>query len=219
MERLFQAICRTLIYADIFDYPLTDKEIWQYLISSTEVCFDSLTRELAKAIDRKQIFLAGKFYFLRKREKIVAFRQRRAESAGDKMRIAHRVAWWLKFIPMVRMIAITGALTMRNCGKDDDIDLLIVAAKKRLWLTRLLTTFLVELVAKRRRPNDKDFKDKICLNMFLDEENLVLPNTERNLFTAHEVCQLKPIWDKGGVYTEFIKQNKWVTQYLANWKP
>lgn len=219
MEKLFQAICRTLVYADIFDYPLNDKEIWQYLISGTGVSFGLLKRELTEAVNRKQISLAGKFYSLPGRKKIVALRQRRELASGHKMKIAQRVVGWLKFIPTVKMVAITGALAMDNSEKDDDIDLLIVTAKKRLWLTRLLTTFLIELVAERRRPNDKEFKDKICLNMFLDEENLPVPQPERNLFSSHEVCQLKPIWDRGGIYKRFIQENKWTTRYLANWKP
>lgn len=219
MERLFQAICRTMVYADIFDYPLTDEEIWQYLISGHRIGFDLLKSKLNQAVDQKQISVSGKLFFFKGRKKIVAVRNRRAKAADNKMRIAHRVAWWLKFIPTVRMIAITGALAMRNSEKDDDIDLLIVTAKKRLWLTRLLATFLVELVAERRRPNDRKFRDKICLNMFLDEENLVIPRAERNLFSSHEVCQLKPIWDRGNIYKRFIKENKWTTQYLANWKP
>lgn len=218
MNNILKAIFRTLTYADIFDYPLEDKEIWQYLISGNRVGFDLLKEELAKAVGQKQIFLAGKFYFLQGREKIVALRKRRKIASRNKMKIAHRVAGWLKSIPTIKMVAITGALAMDNSEKDDDIDLLIVTAKKRLWLTRLLTTFLVELMAERRRPNDKEFKDKICLNMFLDEENLPVTQTERNLFSAHEVCQLKPIWDRGDIYKRFVRANEWTTRYLANWK-
>lgn len=218
MNNILKAILRTLTYADIFDYPLKDKEIWEYLIVDKKVNLQSLTEDLARAVDQKLILQDGEFYFLPGRKMIVALRKRRKMASRNKMKIAHRVAGWLKFIPTIKMVAITGALAMDNSEKDDDIDLLIVATKKRLWLTRLLTTFLVELMAERRRPNDKEFKDKICLNMFLDEENLPVPQIERNLFSAHEACQLKPIWNRGDTYKRFVRANKWTTRYLANWK-
>lgn len=218
MNNILKAIFRTLTYADIFAYPLTRSEIWKYLIADKEICLALLARELAITVGKRQIVSDGRYYFLPGRNQIVAIRRRRGLSSRKKTKIAFRVAKWLKLIPTIKMVAITGALAMDNSEKDDDIDLLIVTAKKRLWLTRLLTIFLVELVAQRRRPNDKEFKDKICLNMFLDEENLPVPQAERNLFSAHEACQLKPIWNRGDTYKRFVKANKWTTQYLANWK-
>lgn len=218
MNNILKAIFRTLTYADIFAYPLNDKEIWEYLITDKKVNLQSLTKELARVVDKKLILQDSGFYFLPGREMIVALRKRRKMASRNKMKIAHRVAGRLKFIPTIKMVAITGALAMDNSEKNDDIDLLIVTDKKRLWLTRLLTIFLVELVAQRRRPKDKEFKDKICLNMFLDEENLQVPPIERNLFSAHEACQLKPIWNRGDTYKRFVRANKWTTRYLANWK-
>lgn len=117
------------------------------------------------------------------------------------------------------MVAVTGNLAMDNAEKNDDIDLLIVTARKRLWLTRLLTNFLVEIVANRRRPNDKEVKDKICLNMFLTEDHLKIPLKEQNLFTAHEVCQLKLLWQRKNSYQKFIQKNLWSQKFLPNWKP
>jgi len=108
---------------------------------------------------------------------------------------------------------------MGNSDLNDDIDLLMVSRKNRLWLTRLLTVLLVELIAKRRHPGDKDVKDKICLNMFLDEEHLRVPQKEQDLFSAHEVCQMKVLWEKEGIYKKFIRENKWVKKFLPNWKP
>ncbi len=117
------------------------------------------------------------------------------------------------------MVAVTGALAMENSNKEDDIDLMIVASKNRLWLARLLTILLIELVADRRRPQDSQVKDKICLNMFLDEAHLALPKKERDLFSAHEVYQMKVLWEKEGIYQKFLKENLWARKFLPNWKP
>ena len=117
------------------------------------------------------------------------------------------------------MVGVTGAQAMNNSDQDDDIDLLIVASRNRLWLTRLFSVLLVEVVAKRRRPGDRKVKDKICLNMFLDEDHLGIPKSERNLYSAHEVAQLKPLWNRGGTYLRFINANHWTGKFLPNWQP
>ena len=205
-----KAILRTLAYADVFDYPLKENEIFRFLISNFQKELPTLSPEVSKKEG---------FYFLKGRKGIVVTRKKRERWSREKLKIAKRVAGWLKLIPTIRMVAVTGALAMNNSEKEDDIDLLIVTSKNRLWLTRLLTVFLVELVSHRRRPQDKNVKDKICLNMFLDEKHLAVPKKEQDLFSAHEACQLKLLWDKNGIYQKFLKANLWARKFLPNWKP
>jgi len=138
------------------------------------------------------------------------------------------------------LVGISGALAMENSDEDDDIDLFIITSAGRLWLSRFLVTILVELVGQRRRPNHEfkrmkneskliksvgisqksagisNIKDKICLNMFVDESHLAIPERERNLFTAHEVAQMKRLWDKDEAYDRFLVANSWVGEYLPS---
>jgi len=207
-----RAILQTLAYADVFGYPLKEKEIRKFLIGQVLTKGQIWPR-------LSQVSQKNGFFFLKDRGRIVALRRKREKWSQEKIRIAQKVSQWLKIIPTIKMVAVTGALAMENAAKEDDIDLLIITAKKRLWLTRLLTVFLVELVARRRHPHDRSVKDKICLNMFLDEEHLAVPLKERDLFTAHEVCQLKPLWDRNKTYQKFIQKNPWVKDFLPNWKP
>ena len=216
MNQVSKAVLRTLAYADIFDYPLTEKEIFRFLIINYQLSIINFRKELSQP--SVKIAEQDDFYFLAGREKIVATRRKREQWSREKMKIVQRVAGWLKLIPTIKMVAVTGALAMNNADKNDDIDLLIVTAKNRLWLTRLLTVFLTEIVAHRRRPGDKVVADKICLNMFLDEDFLTVPKKERDLFAGHEVCQLKPLWDKDYCYQKFVVANLWVKKFLANWK-
>lgn len=211
MTQIQEAILSTLAYADIFDYPLTSGELYRFLIG-----YKVGKVELKKIINHQPLAIdhQDSFYFLKGREGIVAIRKKRQKWSQKKLKIAQRVAQRLRIIPFIKMVAVTGALAMSNSDDQDDIDLLIVAAKNRLWLTRLLTVFLVEVVAKRRQPGDKEVADKICLNMFLDEAYLKIPKKEQDLFSAHEVCQLKPIWDRGRTYQKFLKGNRWVERYL-----
>lgn len=213
-----KAILSTLAYADVFDYPLTPGELYRFLIADKALNYSRFRQALTRMnTNEKQIDTNGEYFFLRDRRKIVVTRKKREKWSQGKLRIAKQVANWLKLIPTIKMVAVTGALAMGNSDKEDDIDLLIVTSKNRLWLTRgLVVTFLC-LTGLYRRPGK--IKDKICPNMFLDEKHLEVPKKEQDLFSAHEVCQLKPIWDKDNCYQKFLKANLWSKKYLANWKP
>ncbi|TSC53564.1 MAG: Uncharacterized protein LiPW31_345 [Microgenomates group bacterium LiPW_31] len=209
-------IISTLTYADIFDYPLKKEEIWRFLLSDIRYQILDVGKGLKELPEVSQ---KNNFYFLKEREHLVLLRKKRERWSKEKLKIVQKVTNWLKLIPTIKMVAVTGALAMENSNKNDDIDLLIITSKNRLWLTRFLTVILLELVAKRRHPADKEVKDKICLNMFLDEGHLEVPKKEQDLFSSHEVCQLKVLWDKNGIYQKFLKANLWSKKFLPNWKP
>jgi hypothetical protein len=65
-----------------------------------------------------------------------------------------------------------------------------------------------------RNKNSKQFRDKICLNLVLDEKRMKL--NEQDLFTAHEIVQLLPIFEKDKTYHKFMTANKWVKKFLPN---
>lgn len=214
-----KAILRTLTYADLFDYPLTPEEIFRFLIAKKRVTFPSLQRNLTRLVAEKKklgVDAKGRFFFLPGRKEIVPQRKRRAIISREKLNLARKAAQFLKIIPTVQLIGITGRLAMENVEAEDDLDFLIITAANRLWLTRLLVIVVLELLGKRRRPDQKKVKDKICLNMFLDEGQLALLPGERDLYTAHEVIQMKPLWDRCHVYAKFLEANRWVTKHLSH---
>lgn len=215
MKNLEESVLKTLAYADVFNYPLKKDEVWRFLISRTSQSEPKVLRMLSAC---PKISQKGDFYFLKGRKKNVNLRKKKEGWSQKKIKIAKKTARWFKIIPWVKMVGVSGALAMSNAHKDDDIDFLIIAQKNRLWLTRLLVVLATEALGKRRRPNDKQFKDKICLNMFLAEDELAISQKERDLFSAHEVVQLKPIWERNNSYQKFIRKNQWVKKYLANWK-
>lgn len=209
------SILKTLAYSDIFDYPLKDCEVWKYLIGDTKTGIEVVQRSLKIFTDLKRIYTDGEFFFLKGREKIVQTRKTREGWSKEKWQIAQKAASRLKIIPTIRMIGITGALAMSNCKKDDDIDLVIITSANTLWLTRFLIIILCSVLGiKRRKPNDKEINNKICFNLFLEENHLKIQ--PESLFLAREIVQVKPIYDQGGVYRKFIKENKWIEIFLPN---
>jgi len=212
------AIIRTIIYSDIFDYPLTLEEIVKFLVGESEVGMGVVLNSLTKIIaDSKQIYTDGEFYFLKGRKEIIELRKRRMGWSEKKWKIARGTAKKLRVIPMIKMVGITGALAMKNCKETDDIDLMVITVADRLWLTRLILYVLAPILGiKRRKPEEREVKDKVCFNLFLEESSLKI--RPENLFFAHEICQVKPIFWKDNIYEKFLWENQWVSNFLPNAK-
>ena len=151
---------------------------------------------------------------MKSRQKIVRMRKLRTKYSEAKLKRAAFFAKLLRIIPTVKLVAISGALAMRNSSKGDDIDLVIITSKGFLWTTRFLANMM--LLPFKRDPAGQKISDCACLNMFLDESDLSIK--DRNIYTAHEICQMKLLWDRNGTYRRFIRANSWIREYLPNWK-
>jgi len=199
------------MYAAFFKVKLNDEELHHWLIS-----------------DKVYSAALLKGHFPQKKIKSSAKKK-------HKLQIARRATRFLSHFPTIKLVAVTGSLAANNARPDDDIDLMIITSSNSLWLTRLLLIPLISLFFKRRRPGStsvakapvgwpkvsrrvkvKNHRDSICLNLWLDESSLAVPKGKRNLYTAHEVLQAKPLFDRGGVYAKFILANSWTKKHLAN---
>ena len=130
---------------------------------------------------------------------------------------AEKAAQILSFLPTIKMIAITGALAMNNANEESDIDFLLITKKGSLWTTRLLVMGLLKIFGiPSRRYGDKRTKDKLCLNIWLDESDLVWSNKNRNIFTSHEISQIVPLINKDNIYETFLSENNWITDFWPN---
>lgn len=196
----------TLAYADIFDFPLTRTELAYWLIGKK-----GAGRQLSQSAKR---YKSGKYYRLPGREEIVAIRRRRLIASNPKWLKARRVVSWLSWIPSVVAAGVSGALSVNNAERRDDIDIMIVTYPGTLWVTRLLAVLCVELLGMRRRPRQKTWSDAICLNMFLSASASAVLKAERTLFLAHEIVQLEILFDRSHWYGNYLKINDWVADFL-----
>lgn len=208
-----KAIVKTLVYADLFDYPLTAREIHQRL-HHKKADLESVEFGLNQLLNQGKIKKQDKYYFLPGREKTVRFRKKRNKIAARKTKRAEKLARVIKIIPMIKLVGLTGSVAAENPRQEDDLDFLIITARGWLWTTRFLTTGLLSVLGLRRKPGDRKYKNKICLNLFLEEDNLSKFN--QNLFTANEILNLKLLWDKNNQYDKFLSDNQWVKNYLPN---
>lgn len=177
-------------YHNIFDYKLTKDEAtkWQYKKQKTVV----------SGIKNKS-------------------RLKREKYSEKKLEIAKRAAKLISKVPTVLFVGITGSLAMMNASKNSDIDLIVITKSNFLWTTRFLVYFLV-LVSGfgLRKPEQKNEKDKLCLNMWLDQTSLVWEKKDRNIYTAHEIAQIVPLVNKESTYEWFLQSNSWILNYWPN---
>ena len=216
MVNVRTSILRTLIYSDIFDYPLKKEEIWKFLISEKNIKRQEFEKELPNFLGAKLVHPGGgDFYCLSGREAIINTRIKRLKESREKIKAAGKIVRYLSFIPTVLFIGISGGLALENADEKDDIDLFIITSKGNLWITRLILVFLLILMGQYRGRGKKKSK-KVCLNMLIDEESLELETTRQNLYTAHEIVQLKPLFNRENIYEKLVSSNKWLLKYLPN---
>lgn len=159
----------------------------------------------------------NRLYFLSGRRKTAIERLKNRVYLKNKMLTAGYVANFLKLIPCIQLVGVTGGLSASNVKAGDDIDLFIIVYPNTIWISRLLVTIIVELVSRRRHPADTEVGNKICLNMFMSSGLLALSINERDLYSAHEVLQMIPLWERDKVYLNFIKENFWAEKFLPNY--
>ena len=117
-------------------------------------------------------------------------------------------------IPTVKMMAVTGALAMKNATAESDIDLMIITKANTLWLTRFFVYLLLRIKNYDiRKPKQKTQKNKLCLNIWIDETALEWEKKDRNIYTAHEIAQIMPLVNKDRTYKRFLQANKWILDY------
>lgn len=201
LSAITRAIVQTAAYADVFDYPLTVREIHRYLagiparLQAVEHCLEAF-RPLSRV---------GEYYTLPGRELLAEERRRREARAARLWPEALRYGGLLARLPFIRMVAVTGALAMNNVKRKDDIDYLLVTEPGRLWLSRLLALVVARLALRRGLV--------LCPNYIVSTRSLSFP--DHSLYAAHEVAQMAPIAGLE-VYRRLRSRNLWVRDYLPN---
>lgn len=201
-------VLKTLIYESIFNFPLYRNELWKFLISEKKIgvkSFSKFLKDKRIKYDRKT-----KLYYLNK----ASIRRRlQAKDAGiKKLRLARGISSVLSKIPTIRLMGVSGSLALGSCHPNDDIDFFIVCKKNTVWTTRLFSVIFLKLKGLYRE--DNNFKDKICLNMIID--NYHFAESRRDLYTAFEIAKLLPVFSKDQAYDKMISSNSWIKKYMPN---
>lgn len=200
-----QAVVRTLLYFDLFHYPLRADEIERFLGLPAAEAHD-LQSDLSGLVDEGTIKQhAGFFGF---GDLVAAVDRRCADNirAEKRMGKARRMSRFIGRFPFVRGVMLSGSISKGCLAKDGDIDYFVITEPGRLWIARTLLIGFKKLFLFNNR---KDF----CVNYFVDLDHLAIE--DRNLFTATEVLTVVPTFG-GTVCERFFAANTWAGGLLPN---
>ncbi|MBP9719068.1 MAG: nucleotidyltransferase domain-containing protein [Candidatus Levybacteria bacterium] len=205
------AIRRTLLYSDIFDYPLTLDELYTFLLTENHYTKSDVEKTLRCLPD---VIKTKNYYTLKKREHLSFLREQKRQLNEQKIQKAKDIIKKISFIPTILFIGISGSVAMHNAKKDDDIDFFVITKKDTIWMSRLLLIVFLLFFGMLRTRLTKKLSNTICLNMLIDETALSFPKERQDLYTAHEIVQLMPILERNEIYMRFLQKNKWILTYM-----
>lgn len=200
-DDLQRAILQTVAYADVFDYPLTDREIHRYLIGNPSP-LEGVRWFLE---DTSLLSQVGGFHTFPGREALVRIRRRREGVSSRLWRHALRYGRLIAGLPFVRMVAVTGALAVNNVEPGADIDYLVVTEPGKVWSCRAMILLLARMARLQGIT--------LCPNYLLSLHSLAFP--DQNLYAAHEFAQMVPLAGLD-VYERMHESNPWVASFLPN---
>ena len=211
-----QQILQAVLYADLFEHPMTEREVWRWMPTSVPISKRAFAIALAKLVRQKKVMAITPFVLFPKHKQYLGLHASRLMVSQKKWKKAYGIARMLRYIPTILFVGVTGSLAMNNAKDNDDIDICIITAPKTVWITRLVSTVLVELFARRRHPYTTNIKDTICLNMFLSEHSLRMDALHQDVYIAHELLQMVPLWERKGITRKLLQVNKWVRTYYRH---
>src|SRR5438477_5955148 len=197
-----RAILRTVLYASLFQAPLTVAELHRSLM---DVGMDrgEIRWRLSRAFLRARLELRGEYVYLRGREAAVDLHLERKRRTRARLEAHRRLLALVARLPYVRLLALSGACAHDN-ATDAGLDLFLVVRRRRAWSVFLATAVLLSAVGRRRT---------VSVNYVVDEDALALP--ERDLFTAAEIVGLRPLAGPA-MYLQFVEANAWVAERFPN---
>ncbi|MCB0172345.1 MAG: hypothetical protein KDJ97_17505 [Anaerolineae bacterium] len=198
------AVLKPILYADIFDFPLTFEEVYQFLDVKTAP--EVVRQQLDQAVEAGQITCLDGYYSLAGRTNLAAKRRERLTASRKLWPKAIHYGRWLAALPFIRMVAVTGSLAVDNPRDGvDDIDYLIVTQPGRLWLCRAWIIMMVRFGHLKGT--------HLCPNYLITENKLYFDTND--FFTAREMVQMKLIY---GVdfYQKMWEVNAWVKHFFPH---
>ena len=200
------AVLRSVIYASLFDYPLTLAQLHASLVG---------VRAEAETIagwwrdsDLLQATIEHRdgWYFPAGRDDLILTRSRREAVSRTLLERDRRLLSLVAGMPFVRMVALSGSLAHLNAEGSSDLDLFVITAPKRVWGVTLAVLVISKLLGWRKR---------MCLNYVISERAMAIAPAD--LFSANQIIHLRPL-SGDDVFARFVKMNGFVRDFYPNFE-
>jgi hypothetical protein len=202
-----RAFLQSVVYAALFDYPLTRTQLRESLIGEAadeetlEHWYES-SHYLQATVDYED-----GYFFPRGRRDLVVTRLRREETSRHML---HSLATPLTFIarmPFVRMVALSGSVAHLNADEGADLDLFVITSPRRVWMVTVTILAAARLFGWRKR---------LCLNYIVSERAMWVAPAD--LFSANQIVHLQPLIGQSA-YLRFLDANRFVERFYPNFRP
>lgn len=198
------AVLQSVIYASLFDYPLTIDQLHASLVGvraePQTIAGWLQDSELLQAA----IGLRDGWYFPAGREDLIDTRARREAVSRELLDRDRSMLSLVAGMPFVRMVALSGSLAHLNAEGSADLDLFVITAPNRVWSVTVAVLVIARLLGWRKR---------LCLNYVISERTMAI--TPRDLFSANQIIHLRPL-EGERVFDRFVKANGFVRDFYPN---
>lgn len=198
------AIVRSILYASVFEYPLTLAQLRHALLEHAAGETDILAAYASSARLRQAVEYRDGFFFPRGRRDLVAIRRRREAHSRLFLARHRRLLTLVCALPFVRLVALSGSVAHLNLDGDGDLDIFLITRGRRVWSVTVAVLLLAKLLGQRRT---------LCANFVLADSRLSVD--QRDLFTANQIVHLKPVVGRE-VYAAFLDANAFVFRFYPN---
>ena len=155
---ILSSIKKTINYSKKYKARLTKEQLFERLISNQIYTKEKFNKNLNPKL--------LKTFFLSEEEKLVEEKVRKAENLANLIKNKFK---------NILFLGITGSVAAGYPKKNDDIDIIIITKKDKLWVTRIqLRLFVLINKIPHRKLGRKEKNDDFCFNLWLDEKNLTI---------------------------------------------
>lgn len=201
------AVLSAVLYASLFDFPLTLSEL-RATLTVRVGSIDDLRRQIVGSLVlRRHLTVVGDWVLPAGRTDLIPIRERRTRRSRAFLFAHQRILRLLCTVPFTRMVAISGSLAWLNADDDADLDLFVVAADRHVWTVTVLMILAARLLRCRER---------VCVNFVVAESAIALDEHDR--FSASQLRGLRPVegheWFRG-----LMVANPSVARWFPNEEP
>lgn len=209
---LQKSVLATTVYYDILNYPLTEFELWKHLIQPSESgevktapALGEVSQVVSRLVSEGKLSRFRSFIIIPGHEALVEARIHDEKRAVQKISRATRLIRLISWVPYVRMIGLTGSLSLKQGDPASDWDFFVVLREGAIWRGRVALSFVLQLLGKRR--HGQHVENRACLNHFVTDASLEI--ALQDFFSAHEYRFMYPIFDVD-THRRFELANRWM---------
>lgn len=141
------------------------------------------------------------------------------ELRKKRIRLIKNISPLIYLMPFVRCVILNGSMAQGKITRNSDIDLLIIVKNGHIFTARFFSVVTIWMIGLKRSSNEKKpHEGKFCLNYFLNDSYLMIPNNRGekiNKYCAENYSQSILVIGDEIVFNKFIEINmRWMKKYL-----